>query len=63
MVWQLFAVAYPAEFFDQIVKKLSTKNAAQKIDEALKIKEESYYPFLKQQSDAHYQTQHELHKF
>ena len=48
----MFALAYPAEFLDAIIKKLHQKNAAQKIDDSIKSKDDYFYPTLKTKSEA-----------
>ena len=48
----MFALAYPAEFLDAIIKKLHQKNAAQKIDDFIKSKDDYFYPTLKTKSEA-----------
>ncbi len=59
-MWALFALAYPSEFLDSIVRKLQQKDAAQKIEDFVKSKEDYFYPTLKKKSDA---LQFDLLKF
>lgn len=51
-IWELFALVYSQDFIFEVIKKLHKKNAAQKIEDQVKSKENSFYPTLQKRSEA-----------